>query len=81
MDQQIQVSIVEKEKIEVSLKDVVLSVNMVSPGEIGPLGPKGDSAKLPEGLLISDPPQGCHKVINIYVNTNRKLVVDYEVFV
>jgi hypothetical protein len=46
-------------------------------GQIWAKGDKGDSGSPGQGI-VSNPPAGCKKVTNIYVNQNGKLVVEYD---
>lgn len=54
-------------------------IKKMNRGEIyakGDKGEKGDSG-LP-GDIMSNPPSGCRKVKNIYVNQTGKLIVEYD---
>lgn len=72
-------------EIEERLSQVEVDLANIGQGAQGPPGPKGDAGDQgPKGDKgesaepFSVPPVNCHKVTNIYVDNNGKLVIKYD---
>jgi hypothetical protein len=56
----------------------LLAQNLIRRGEKAPLYERIGIHPESLGMLTSNPPTGCFKIVNIYLDRNMKLTLDYE---